>query len=240
MQLQKKKKKQRLQKPDNKLRYKEEVAKLLPSPISGIQIQKKNTFRYSIFVEDQFLVGVSDSTLTSFHLSKGVLLTPLLFDQILQKENTWAIREYMLRLLGRRDHARNELRDKARKKDFPSENIEEILDELTEKKYINNLSFAKKFTRDKFEFNKWGVNKIRAELFKKGISEKEINTALLEVDEKDRLSSIQDLVKKNKRKFERADPSKRKKKIFDFLLRKGYDSNNIIKLMPILLAVIEE
>lgn len=233
-------KNQRLQKPSNTSKYQEEVSKLLPAPISKISVQKKNTFRFSVFIEDQFLIGVSDSTLTTFNLSKGVLLTPSLFDEIRVKENKWAIREYLIRLLGRRDHARNELRDKALRKDYPIESINEVLDELTENKYINNLNFAKKFTRDKFEFNKWGANKISSELYKKGISKNDISLALMEIDVKDELITIKNLILKNKRKFIRTEPLKRKKKIFDFLLRKGYDSNIIFKQMPILLAIIEE
>ncbi|GAB5408075.1 MAG: hypothetical protein BalsKO_04400 [Balneolaceae bacterium] len=222
------------------MKYREEVVQLLPASISSISVQKKNTFRFSIFVEEQFLIGVSDSTLNKLNLSKGVLLTPSLLDEIVEKENNWAIREYFFRLLGRRDHTRNELRDKAKKKDFHSESIEQILNEFTEKKYINNLSFARKFVRDKFEFNKWGANKIRSELFKKGVSEKEITIALQEIDSKDNIETIKNLIKKNKRKFQRADSSKRKKKIFDFLLRKGYDLNTILKRMPTLLAIIEK
>lgn len=227
--LKKKKKNQRLQKPKNTPKYQQEVAQLLPAPISEISVQKKNSFRYSIFINEQFLIGMSDSTLTSFNLSKGVLLTPSLLEQILSKENKWAVKEYMLRLLGRRDHARNELRDKARRKDYPPECIEEILNELTEKKYINNLEFAKKFVRDKFEFNKWGTNKIRSELFRKGISEKEINAALMEISPTERADVIKQLLLKNKSKFERVNnPQKKKKKIFDFLLRKGFHPFEIL------------
>ncbi|MEQ9263823.1 MAG: regulatory protein RecX [Balneolaceae bacterium] len=212
-----------------KERYKKEVFELLPSSISSIQVQKKNTFRYSIFIEDQFLIGVSDSTLVHFSLSKGATLSPSMFNEILEREDKWAIREYMLRLLGRRDHARNELRDKAQRKDYPLNCIEEVLDELAEKKYIDNLGFAKKFVRDKFEFNKWGINKIKSELFSKGIPEKEISIALKEISSNDRINAIKQLILKNKRKFEReADLQKRKKKIFTFLLRKGYQPSEIL------------
>ncbi len=62
----------------------------------------------------------------------------------------------------------------------------------------------------------------------------------MEIDVNDELITIKNLIKKNKRKFIRTEPLKRKKKIFDFLLRKGYDSNIIFKQMPILLAIIEE
>lgn len=152
-----------------------------------------------------------------------------MFNKILEREDKWAIREYMLRLLGRRDHARNELRDKAQRKDYPLNSIEEVLDELAEKKYIDNLGFAKKFVRDKFEFNKWGINKIKSELFSKGIPEKEINIALKEISSDDRINAIKQLIFKNKRKFEReADLQKRKKKIFTFLLRKGYQPSEIL------------
>ncbi|MBO6525065.1 MAG: regulatory protein RecX [Balneolaceae bacterium] len=216
-----------MQNPDKK-RYDEGVAKLLPSPISEIKVQKKNTYRFSLFVENQFLVGVSDSTLTRFGLKKGTLLTTSLLHEVLQKEDVWAIKEYCIRLLGRRDHARNELRDKARKKGFPSHSIEEVLDELTKKKYINNAFFASKFAHDKFEFNKWGPNKIRAELFRRGISERNIDVALKEISTDKRSLAIKELIKKNKRKFERVDTSKRKKKIFDFLLRKGFQPSEIL------------
>lgn len=240
MQLKKKKKFQRLQKPDNKLRYVKEVAELLPSPISGIKVQKKNAFRFSIYIQDQFLIGVSDSTLTTFSISKNLVLTRKMLDDIIQKESIWAIREYFIRLLGRRDHARNELRDKARIKDFPSNFVEDVLDELTEKRYINNQAFAKKFVHDKFEFNKWGINKIRSELYRKGIPERDIQIALQEIDTNDQIEAIKNLIAKNRRKFERVEFSKRKKKIFDFLLRKGYDSNNILKQMPNLIGLIEK
>lgn len=226
------------QKPDQKKRYSEEAEKLLPAPISSIKVQKKNSFRFSLFVEDQFLIGVSDNTLTKFNLKKGVLMTPSLFAEVLKKEDEWAIREYFLRLLGRRDHARNELRDKASHKKYPSSSIENILDELEEKNYINNAAFAKKFAHDKFELNSWGVNKIRSELFRKGIKERDINAALDQFDNAELQQTIIELVKKNKRKFQRAAPEKRKKKIFDFLLRKGYDSNNILKQMKTLLDII--
>lgn len=167
------------------------------------------------------------------------MITPSLFSEILQKEDEWAIREYFLRLLGRRDHARRELRDKALRKKYPASAIEPILDELEQKKYINNASFAKKFASDKFEFNNWGIHKIRAELFKKGISERDINAALSQFEDSELKNTIIELVRKNKRKFQRAEPEKRKKKIFDYLLRKGYDSNNILKLMNTLLDIVE-
>lgn len=180
------------------------------------------------------------NTLLKHSVSKGVIIDEELYNRISTTEYLNKVRDFMINLLSRRDHARNELRDKARRKKFPLDSIELVLDELTEKKYLNNLTFAKKFTRDKFEFNKWGAKKIRVELFKKGISEKDISIALMEINDSDQQNTILELILKNKKKFHRTEPIKRKKKIFDFLLRKGYDSANILKQMPTLLSIIEE
>lgn len=223
-----------------KERYKKEVFDLLPSSISSIQVQKKNSFRYSIFVEDQFLIGVSDSTLVHFSLSKGANLSPSMLNEILEREDKWAIREYFIRLLGRRDHSRNELKLKAVKKGFDPKHVEPILDELIKKKYINNLEFARKFALDKFRFNKWGIHRIKAELKSKGVSDKEIHLACSQLDKTEIIATIEQLVNKNRNKFKRTDSLKRKKKIFDFLVRKGYDSNVILKLMPKLIESIEK
>jgi regulatory protein len=229
----------RRQKPDRKHSTEEVARKLLPGPITSISVQKKNSFRFSVFVNDEFLIGVSDATLTYFNLRKGVEMTPLLFNKVNEREEIWAIREYCIRLLGRRDHARNELRDKAVRKGYDPANIQVILEELEQKKYINNLSFARKYASDKFEFNNWGAFKIKQELLKKGISPPHIEQALSQIPQEDIRESIIGLIEKNKRKYQRAEPSKRKKKMFDYLLRKGYDSNNIMALMPTLLDLVD-
>jgi regulatory protein len=103
---------------------------------------------------------------------------------------------------------------------------------LDEKGYINNAEFAWKFAHDKFEFNKWGPQKIQLELVKKGVSKKDIATALDSVSKDDQVSKMNSIFEKSVSKFLRTDPSKRRKKIFDFFLRKGYDTDQILKELP--------
>lgn len=171
---QKKKRKKKQQTLKTKRKSKdeklEEARELLPAIISGIQVQKNNATRFSLFADDKFLVGVSEATLTHLNLRKGVEITPSLFDRILDSEEESAARDYFFRILSRRDHSRKELRDKAFKKGYSGNYIEVLLDEFEQKEYIDDRKFALKYTADKFEFNNWGPYKIRTQLFKKGIS----------------------------------------------------------------------
>lgn len=200
--------------------------------ITSIPIQKKNSNRYSIFVNDRFIIGVSDSCLVQFNLKKGDLLNQKKLDEIEQYEERWAVREYLFRLLGRRDHATFELKQKAIKKGFNGAYVDEILIELEKKGYINNAQFARKFARDKFKFNNWGTQKIRVELMKKGIQSNDINIALDLIGVDEQILKMDHLYEKSRPKFQRAEPEKRKKKIFDFFIRKGYDSDQILSAIP--------
>ncbi len=202
----------------------------LPVKIIRIEVQKKNTFRYSLFGEQGFIIGVSDSTLTKLNLKKGSIISKDLYLQIEQAEERWKIREYFLRLLGRRDHASFELKQKGYKKDYSSGIMDEIIEELESKGYINNLKFAEKFVHDKFEFNQWGPNKIRNHLFSKKIDSQIIDQAIQsQIESSDEASVIRELFEKKKPSLLRTVPEKRKKKLFDYLVRKGFNSEIIFK-----------
>ena len=230
-----------MKKKDKYQRYSEEALELLPAPVSEIQVQKKNATRFSLFVQNQFLIGVSEATLTQLDLRKGTLITRELLSRIETSEERWAAREYFFRILSRRDHSRKELKDKAYKKGYSGSYIDEILDEFEEKEYIDDRKFALKYTADKFEFNDWGPYKIRTQLFKKGISKAVVEECIRKsFATEDIKESMVALIRKKKKRYQREPKEKRKKKIFDFLLRKGYDSDHIFKHIDELLMIIDQ
>jgi len=202
----------------------------LPVKIHRIEVQKKNTFRYSLFSEYGFITGISDSTLTKHNLKKGSLLDAELYQALSLDEERWSVKEYLIRLLGRRDHASHELKLKGIKKGYNSDILDEIISELEEKDYINNYGFAKKYVHDKFRFNDWGPIKIRTKLIGKKIDKRIIEQVLdEEIEQELVIETIRTLIEKKKPALLRTVKEKRRKKIFDFLFRKGYDSNVILK-----------
>lgn len=200
--------------------------------ITSIVVQKKNKNRYSIFVNEIFVVGVSDGTIAKYKLSKDTFFDQLLFETIISAEREWAVKNYMIALLSRRDHSSEELKTKAIKKGYDISLIKQIIQELNEKGYINNADFAKKYANDKFRFNAWGPIKIQIELIKKGIERKHITDALCELSLDEQHTQMSSIFHKNRARFKRSLPEKRKKKIFDFFIRKGYDSNALSKKLP--------
>ncbi|MEX0771354.1 MAG: regulatory protein RecX [Balneolaceae bacterium] len=206
----------------------------LPASITSIHPQKKNSNRFSLFHEEHFMLGVSSHTLLKFKLEKGVKLTRSLFSKIVSEEQFLAVKDYLYRLLGRRDHSRNELKTKALRKGYPGEQTELVLEELELKGLIDDLSFAQKYIADKISLQQWGPMKIKVHLHKKGIPDSVIQQALSEQTRGLQLHQIcVDLAFKHKLRFLREkDETKRKHKIMKYLQRKGFQYDTINRALP--------
>jgi regulatory protein len=220
---------------------KPEVSEQLPGTISSITVQKRDKKRYSIFVEEEFLIGVSEETLAAFSLAKGQTLTPSMYHDLQRSEGRHEVKSYCLKMLGRRSHARSELVSKALKKGFVREVVEDVLDELGRKKYLDDRQFAREYASDKARLSRWGPRKIYSALRRKGVDTQTIEQAIDEQFEAmDVEATLVQLVTKRKDKFAREkDPYKRKKKIFNYLRQKGFESASILNVIDRLLHAIE-
>lgn len=212
----------------------------LPRPITDISVQKKNKTRYSLYSEKKFLVGVSEHTLSSLNLRKGSLLTLDLYNLIQKAEEYQGAKDYCLRLLGRRDHSSKELIDKGLQKGLDKKTLEEVTRELEEKGYIDNLEFARRYTREKYHVNNWGEHKIQTHLFKKGIPRSQIYTVLEEIlSDEASYQAMEKLIKKRSAHFKRAEANTRKEKIHRYLAGRGFPSRIIFKHIDHFLNLVE-
>jgi len=102
-----------------------------------------------------------------------------------------------------------------------------VLLHLLEHNFLNEERFAKSFARGKFRIKKWGKQRIVRELKFRNISAYNIKTALKEIDEKEYIKTLYELVEKKNNSVTEANIFKRKKKIADFLLYRGFESSLI-------------
>jgi len=212
----------------------------LPRPITDISVQKKNKTRYSLYSDGSFLVGVSEQTLTTLNLRKGSLLTLDLYNQIQKAEEYQGAKDYCLRLLGRRDHSTKELIDKGLRKGLDKKTLQEVTCELEEKGYIDNLEFARRYTKEKYHINNWGERKIQTHLFKKGIPRSHINLVLNEImSDEASYKTMEKLIKKKAARFSRAEPATRKEKIYRYLAGRGFSPRMIFKHIDHFLNLVE-
>ncbi|MDX1829484.1 MAG: regulatory protein RecX [Lutibacter sp.] len=110
-----------------------------------------------------------------------------------------------------------------------SEAKEQIILHLLQHNFLNEERFAKAFVRGKFSIKKWGRNKIIKELKSKQISAYNIKTALKEIDEEIYLETLHKVAEKKLALIKEANIYKKRNKLSNFLISKGFESNLVYK-----------
>jgi len=104
--------------------------------------------------------------------------------------------------------------------------IDHIIHHLIQHNYLNETRFAQAFARGKFRIKKWGRNRIVLELKQREISGYNIQIALKEIHENDYLETFEELVEKRLRQLAgETNLQKKKKKLTDYLLYRGWESH---------------
>lgn len=199
--------------------------------ITAIEKQKNNSQRYSIYIDNNFAFGLDDFDVLSFRLKEGQELDEESYNEITSQAFYSKARDKAIRLLGFRARTQKEIKDKLIKEEYPLETIERVISFLKEYNYINDLSYAKAFIKEKFRLKGYGAKRLSYELSLKGIDNETISIALEELTENEIIDEYEmaiSLVRK-KLKGENEVDDKLKQRVFGYLARRGYSFDTIKK-----------
>ena len=127
------------------------------------------------------------------------------------------------------DRCHKEVEQKLKEFSLIPEAKEMILLSLMENNFLNEERFAKSFARGKFRIKNWGKQRIIRELKFRDISAYNIKTALKEIDEDEYVNTIYKITEKRNSIINESNTYKRKRKLIDFLIRKGFENDLIYK-----------
>jgi regulatory protein len=128
-----------------------------------------------------------------------------------------------------RDRSQKEVEDKLDSMDMIPAAKEKIIIELMQENFLNEERFSRSFVRGKFRIKKWGRIKITQELKKRGISTPIIKLGLTEIKETEYRTTLYELAEKKLEKLNEPNIYKKKGKLSDHLLRKGFESSLVFE-----------
>ena len=123
------------------------------------------------------------------------------------------------------ERCHKEVREKLKDMRMIPEAIDMIMVHLIEQNFLNEERFAQAFVRGKFRIKKWGKNRLVRELKFREISKYSIDKALKEIDLEDYHSTLDELTKKRIAQVNEKNIFKKKKKVADYLLYRGWESH---------------
>ena len=125
------------------------------------------------------------------------------------------------------DRCHQEVAEKLRTLGMDTETSDKIMVHLINHNFLNEERFAQSFARGKHRIKHWGRIRIVRELKARHISTYNINTALKEIDPEDYLENFNTIADRFWEGLRESHLLKKQKKCYDFLFRKGYESDLI-------------
>ena len=105
--------------------------------------------------------------------------------------------------------------------------IKNILNNLIEEKFIDEIRYAKSFARGKFKIKKWGRIKISSMLRSKNISESNIIKGISQIDIEEYTETLLRIIEKKEKLLKQDNPIIKKNKLFQYLKQKGFENDLI-------------
>lgn len=133
----------------------------------------------------------------------------------------------MERYCAYQERCHKEVRSKLREMRMIPEAIDHILAHLIQNNYLNEERFAQHFARGKFRIKNWGRNRILSELKQRDISPYTIKKALKVIEEEEYLEVFNELAGKRWQQLTDNNLQKKKRKLMDYLLYRGWESTLI-------------
>ncbi|GJQ64031.1 MAG: hypothetical protein SCALA702_30840 [Melioribacteraceae bacterium] len=168
-----------------------------------------------------------------FGLRKNDVLSSDKVNEILEEDSFLECKNSAFRLLARRQHSRKEVEQKLVLKGYSHQIAERVAAHLLSNNFLDDKLFAENFIKHKIA-RKYGFNKIKAQLFEKGI-EKTVIThfELLYSQDKKIESSAFALAEKKIESIKRKDSDKLKirSKLYNYLMMRGFSTDVIKKVI---------
>ncbi len=141
-------------------------------------------------------------------------------------------RAYVLRLLKYHPRTIFEVSDKLYRKGYKKEIIENLIKDFRERKYLDDKAFARLWVSSRMSLKPEGRYLLRKELQEKGVCADIIEEVLADtISGSDELEIARTVALNRKKVLGGIDKTKSKKRIYDYLLRRGFDFEMVYKVI---------
>jgi len=194
--------------------------------ITALQVQKRNPNRVNIHLDGEYAFGLARIVAAWLHVGQS------LDEEKIAKLQTEDARERAMQqamlFLSYRARSEKEIRQNLSKHEIPDVVIDETIERLRRNGFADDKQFANAWVENRSTFRPRGRRALALELRQKGIDDSTIESALEDVDE-DTLAY--EAGQKKARKLKVQEWSEFRKKMSDFLARRGFSYSVIAPIV---------
>ncbi len=192
--------------------------------VTRIEKQKKDKKRYNIYLEGEFFCGLYEDTILKYGIAAGDGISESELNVIRDFDEYIYGKKVAMDFLSYRIRTNAEIRKKLRSKKLSESIIEKVIEHLTDLGLLNDEEFARQLITEKIKRKPIGRKLLKQKLFEKGVpavtGELVMDKIFSTVDEKQ--MAVWNFTKYYK-KIKDKEINERKRRVFDYLARKGFD-----------------
>lgn len=195
------------------------------------QITELSKSRSKIYIDQEFAFVLYKGELRLYHVAEGKELSENVYEEIMHTILPKRAKLRAMNLLQKRSYTEKQLADKLKEGWYPQSIIEEAVDYVKSFHYVDDLQYAQDYINC-YEGRK-SLKKMEQELKQKGIGKEVLVEAFRNWEdnggEQDEISMIQTLLEK--KNYRDDCDMKEKHRIYAYLLRKGFSSEQVQSAM---------
>ncbi len=195
--------------------------------VTAITRQKRDETKYNIFIDGEYAFALPMQDILYFKLKEGREVPEETVAYITESLIYVRAQDTALNYIGYKMRTVKEVRMKLAEKEFSEEVIERVVAFLEKYGYADDREYCRKYIKEKLRMKPKSGYGLKIELKQRGVSSRIIDEVLAETEINEENDAFRWLEKKSRGNWDDSD-MKMKKKMQDFLLRKGY-SYDIIK-----------
>jgi regulatory protein len=198
--------------------------------ITGISPAVRREGRFDVMVGGKRAAVLSAESVMRLGLHTGDEWTPELAARVAPEAEALRVFDRALAMLALRGRSVREMRLALLRKREPEPLVNAAIERLLSLGTMNDEVFARQFVRSRLLRGGLSKRRLQAELARRGVERTAIDAAIAEVVEEEQIDpaeALERVAMKKYRTMSKLDPTTRRRRLFAFLSRRGYDSDEI-------------
>jgi len=207
--------------------------------ITAVTPSPRREGRFDILVDGKPAATLSLDAIERLRLHIGTEYGERLAESVALEGARLRTFDRALDLLAFRARATRELRNALLRKGELAPNVDHAIERLTSMGLLDDASYARQYARAKIVGPGFSRRRLQAELAKRGVARAMADAAIADTlaeDDVDSDAILERVATKKLRSLQKVDEPTRRRRLYEFLARRGYDSDDIRRVMDRLLG----
>ena len=189
--------------------------------------------RYVVLVDGREFATVTAESLAETKTKIGVVVDDALAARLRDSSDDTAMYDRAVNLLSFRARSSRELQRRLTEKGGSRERADRVIQRLRDQGLVDDADFARQLTRSRLAGGA-SRRRVHQELFKRGVARDVADDAVAEVVEDEGITdadAIERVARKKWRTLRDLDDPTRRRRLFAFLARRGFDSDDVSRVV---------